>query len=338
MNITLNMSTIKIDSTPSVYIYLRVSTKGQTGHSIQLEAIKNSPLFKNISSLGFEVIYDEGTAFGEDYESREIFNIMKNKDITIFVFDESRLSRNLGGAGKIIELIQRNRIAIYVVGVENPYVCTIRENVQRLRDGMEAARAESMMKSERSEAMARARRLIKANQPYQPPPSSPNLLTLLSMMWKGSNIQTFIDAFNLVTPWGQTEDKLGGNFLLLNRYGKEFTVLKKGDFTLKDILAMFNKWDVFQQGKRCWTYDSLRELVQFHFGDEAVSDLTSNATDAPSSDDDDDMVSDEIVSSSAFSTFKSHDFRVNGSVIFCNKCGRTNIQTMTGNSVVPCEF
>jgi hypothetical protein len=89
-------------------------------------------------------------------------------------------------------------------------------------------------------------------------------------------IQTFYDAFNKITPWGATENKLGGDlFTMTDRNHKEFTELKKGEFQLKNILAMVNQWDVFQKGKKAWTAKTLAELILLLHGEEVLSGILS---------------------------------------------------------------
>ena len=257
------------------YVYLRVSDSGQMGCGLQLEAIQHSELYKQFtqSSSDIQIVADIGTAFNNDYRNRQIFSILENKKIHVFGFDASRFSRNLGGAGEIIELIQRNENTVYVVGVAEPYVVTKDTNIKRFRDEMEAAREESVMRKKRAEDFARARALVKAKQPYQPPPSTPELI---KFMIYGCDIQSLYDAINIISPFGKTPERIGEKFVLMNRNREEMSTVTLGDFNLKDILSLLNNWGIFEKGKKKWSQATLRELVGFHFGEDALKIIESS--------------------------------------------------------------
>jgi DNA invertase Pin-like site-specific DNA recombinase len=260
------------------YVYLRVSDSGQMGSGLQLEAIQQSSFYKQFtqSSPDVQIVADIGTAFNNDYRSRQIFSILENKKIHVFGFDASRFSRNLGGAGEIIELIQRNDNTVYVVGVAEPYVVTKNANIKRFRDEMEEAREESVMRKKRAEDFARARALVKAKQPYQPPPSTPELMLVIKLMIYGCDIQYLYDAINVISPFGKTAERIGEKFVLLNRNREEMAAVASGDFKLKDILNLLNNWGIFEKGKKKWSRTTLHELIGFHFGDEALKIAESN--------------------------------------------------------------
>ena len=260
------------------YVYLRVSDSGQMGSGLQLEAIQQSSFYKQFtqSSPDVQIVADIGTAFNNDYRSRQIFSILENKKIHVFGFDASRFSRNLGGAGEIIELIQRNDNTVYVVGVAEPYVVTKDVNIKRFRDEMEAAREESVMRKKRAEDFARARALVKAKQPYQPPPSTPELMLVIKLMIYGCDIQSLYDAINVISPFGKTAERIGEKFVLLNRNREEMATVASGDFKLKDILNLLNNWGIFEKGKKKWSQATLHELIGFHFGDDALKIDESN--------------------------------------------------------------
>ena len=276
LNDTLTMAQVSFNNmsiTEKGYVYLRVSDAGQMGFGLQLEAIQHSTLYKQFTQVSpnVQVIADVGTAFNNDYRSRHIFSILDNKKVHVFGFDASRFSRNLGGSGEIIELIQRNDNTVYVVGVSEPYVVTKNTNIKRFRDEMEAAREESVMRKKRAEDFARARALVKAAQPYQPPPSTPELLNVIKLTIYGCDvIQTLYDAINAISPFGNTEERLGGKFVLLDRKRVEMRAVASGDFKLKDILNMFNNWGIVEKGKKKWSQATLHELIGFHFGEDAL--------------------------------------------------------------------
>jgi hypothetical protein len=162
-----------------------------------------------------------------------------------------------------------------VVGVERPYVCSlVHGNIDRLEDEMRAARDESQMKSERAIRTARHKKTLK---PFEAPTASEDVIDVLGKMINGGcSITDFYTAFNKITPYGQTDDRLGGpNYILEDRNRNEFTEIKKGDFTLKDILAFFNKWNVYQKGKTKWTTATLSSLISYHF-DHFESEMTDD--------------------------------------------------------------
>jgi hypothetical protein len=43
--------------------------------------------------------------------------------------------------------------------------------------------------------------------------------------------------------------------------------IQKGDFTMKDILRMFNQWEITESGKKKFTMASLCRLVNHFFGE-----------------------------------------------------------------------
>ena len=62
--------------------------------------------------------------------------------------------------------------------------------------------------------------------------------------------------------------------------------IQKGDFTLKDILRMFNQWEITENGKKKFTMASLCRLVKYFFGEvedvEDVEDIEDNISDSDS--------------------------------------------------------
>ena len=148
---------------------------------------------------------------------------------------------------------------MHVVGVEEPYVCDTKENIQRLFKGMYEGYEESDMKSRRSK-MYHRNKAPKVVPPFEP---TQEVVDVIIMMVNGcDDIQQFYDAFNKITHWGTTDNKIGGpNFIMRDRLWNECTGIKKGDFQLSRILRMFNEWDVCQKGAKRWTMESLTNLV-----------------------------------------------------------------------------
>jgi DNA invertase Pin-like site-specific DNA recombinase len=249
-------------------IYDRLSTKGQivsfeTHLPILRSAVANSEMkFDEIRE-----ITEIGSAFN-NHESLQLHSILDQKNIHIFIYDQSRLSRDLEAAGAIIKKIQENKIIVHVVGVEQPYVCDTKENLRRLFMGMVDAHDEAVLISERSKRYHQSQKIIRASRPIPPPTASVELLTVLKMMLEGCEIHDFYDAFNLITPFGQTEERIGGDLYVLEGCDrKEMQSIQKGDFTMKDILRMFNQWEITENGKKKFTMASLCRLVNYFFGD-----------------------------------------------------------------------
>jgi DNA invertase Pin-like site-specific DNA recombinase len=249
-------------------IYDRLSTKGQivsfeTHLPILRSAVANS-------EIKFDEIYEVteiGSAFN-NHKSLQLHSILDQKNIHIFIYDQSRLSRDLEAAGAIIKKIQENKIIVHVVGVEQPYVCDTKENLRRLFMGMVDAHDEAVLISERSKRYHQSQKIIRASRPIPPPTASVELLTVLKMMLEGCEIHDFYDAFNRITPFGQTEERIGGDLYVLEGCDrKEMQSIQKGDFTMKDILRMFNQWEITENGKKKFTMASLCRLVKYFFGD-----------------------------------------------------------------------
>ena len=239
-----------------VIVYDRLSTGKQVGsfetHVPFLEKYATEKFEK------FDLLTEVGSAFNK-HEQLLLHTILNKRNFHLIVYDETRLSRNLEAAGKIIDLIKRNNITVHVVGVEEPYVCDTKENIQRLFKGMYDGYEESDMKSRRSK-MYHRNKAPKVVPPFEP---TQEVVDVIVMMVNGcDDIQQFYDAFNKITHWGTTDDKIGGpNFIMRDRLWNECTGIKKGDFQLTRILRMFNEWDVYQKGAKRWTMESLTNLV-----------------------------------------------------------------------------
>jgi hypothetical protein len=255
----------KLEISGEIVAYDRLSDKSQVAsfnvHVPIIEAYAQK--------LGlFATLTEVGSAYTEDYRKLELCSLLTKKDLVLVVYSADRICRNLALAGMIEEAIRRNNLTIHIVGVERPYICSMEHgNIDRLKDEMRAARDESQMKSERAIRTYRHKQVLKLQQPFVPPTASAEVMDVLSKMINGCPIDHFYKAFNKITPYGATDDRLGGpNYILEDRNRKEFTQIKRGDFTLKDILAFFNKWEVYQKGKTNWTMATLSDLISHHFG------------------------------------------------------------------------
>ena len=239
-----------------VIVYDRLSTGKQIG-SFETHV----PFLQKYATENFEkfdLLTEVGSAFNK-HEQLLLHTILNKRNFHLIVYDETRLSRNLEAAGKIIDLIKRNNITVHVVGVEEPYVCDTKENIQRLFKGMYEGYEESDMKSRRSK-MYHRNKAPKIVLPFEP---RQEVVDVIVMMVNGcDDIQQFYDAFNKITHWGTTDDKIGGpNFIMRDRKWNECTGIKKGDFQLARILRMFNEWDVYQKGAKRWTMESLTTVI-----------------------------------------------------------------------------
>ena len=239
-----------------VIVYDRLSTGKQVG-SFETHV----PFLQKYATENFEkfdLLTEVGSAFNK-HEQLLLHTILNKRNFHLIVYDETRLSRNLEAAGKIIDLIKRNNITVHVVGVEEPYVCDTKENIQRLFKGMYEGYEESDIKSRRSK-MYHRNKAPKVVPPFEP---TQEVVDVIIMMVNGcDDIQQFYDTFNKITHWGTTDNKIGGpNFIMRDRLWNECTGIKKGDFQLARILRMFNEWDVYQKGAKRWTMESLTNLV-----------------------------------------------------------------------------
>ena len=267
----------KLEISGEIVAYDRLSDKSQVAsfnvHVPIIEAYAQK--------LGlFATLTEVGSAYTEDYRKLQLCSLLTKKDLVLVVYSADRICRNLALAGMIEEAIRRNNLTIHIVGVERPYICSMEHgNIDRLKDEMRAARDESQMKSERAIRTYRHKQVLKLQQPFVPPTASAELMDVLSKMINGCPIDHFYTAFNKITPYGATDDRLGGpNYILEDRNRKEFIQIKRGDFTLKDILAFFNKWEVYQKGKTNWTMATLSDLISHHFGltSETPSEMSSD--------------------------------------------------------------
>ena len=268
----LSLSSLSVKSV--AVIYDRLSTKSQiVSFDTHLPILRSAVTNSGITFDEIREITEIGSAFN-NHESLQLYSILDQKNIHIFIYDPSRLSRDLEAAGAIVKKIQANKIIVHVVGVEQPYVCDTKENLRRLFMGMVDAYDEAVIISERSKRYHQSQKIIRASRPIPPPTASVELLTVLKMMLEGCKIRAFYDAFNRVTPFGQTEQRIGGDLYVLEGCDrKEMQSIQKGDFTMKDILRMFNQWEITENGKKKFTMASLCRLVKYFFGD--VGDVIS---------------------------------------------------------------
>jgi len=262
----LSLSSLSVKTV--AVIYDRVSTKGQiASFDTHLPILRSAVANSGITFDEIHEMTEIGSAFNH-HESLRLYSILDQKNIHVFIYDTSRLSRDLEATGAIIKKIQANKIIVHVAGVEQPYVCDTKENIRRLFMGMVEAYDEAVIISERSKRYHQAQKIIRASRPISLPTASVELLTVLKMMLKGCDIRDFYDAFNRVTPLGQTEARIGGDlYVLEGRDRKEMQSIQKGEFTMKDILRMFNQWEITENGKKKFTMASLCRLVKHFFGE-----------------------------------------------------------------------
>ena len=281
----LSLSSLSVKSV--AVIYDRLSTKGQiVSFETHLPILRSAVANSEIKFDEIREITEIGSAFN-NHESLQLHSILDQQNIHVFIYDQSRLSRDLEAAGAIIKKIQANKIIVHVVGVEQPYICDTKENLRRLFTGMVDAYDEAILISERSKRYHQSQKIIRASRPIPPPTASVELLIVLKMMLEGCDIHAFYDAFNRITPFGQTEERIGGNLYILEGCDrKEMQSIQKGDFTMKDILRMFNQWEITENGKKKFTMASLCLLIKYFFGEvediEDDEDVEDNISDSDS--------------------------------------------------------
>ena len=284
-------------STSDVVFVLARSSQGVGSIDTQL-AIGGMVVERKFGpSYPYQKIADIGSAYTEDCTKLSINNILnlKNlKKVHIIVTSADRLSRNRSLSGSILHAIERKGLTVHVENGESPYTCSLTHgNIDRLEAELDIARKESDGISARSIRASQYQKMLASQQPVLPPSASEEVMNVLDKMINGcATVQEFYEAFNKIkTRYSDTEDRLGGpNFIAENRFRQEFTDLKKGDFTFRDILGYFNKWEIFRKGKTNWTTTTLSELIAHHFGAEVLARIRSGQNDMEDEEDEDDDV------------------------------------------------
>lgn len=269
-------------STNDVVFVLARSSQGVGSIPTQLAIGKMVVEKKFGHSYPYQEVSDIGSAYTEDCTKLSINNLLnlKNlKKVHIIVTSADRLSRNRSLSGSILDAIERKGLTVHIENGESPYTCSLTHgNIDRLEAELDIARKESDGISARSIRASQYQKILASQQPVQPPSAPEEVMNVLDKMINGcAKIQEFYEAFNKIkTRYSDTEDRLGGpNFIAQNRFRQEFTDLKKGDFTFRDILGYFNKWEIFRKGKTNWTTTTLSELIGHHFGADVLARLRS---------------------------------------------------------------
>ena len=249
-------------------------------------------------------ITEIGSAFGENVSEALIEAITANRGAHLIVYDESRLARNCVAGALLIAACKRNQVTVHIVGIAPSYVCEDSSQWRRLLNAIGDAELESETRSKRSKTYHRNRQLLgqpaaNARAPfgfeYRRDPATglraPVLaltereqatVALLHMLVYGSDMPQFYTAFNSLSKWGSTEERLGGPVHKLQcRNREEFSVIERGVLALEDILTLLNSWEIFPRGRIRWQLATLSSAIQSHLGDEALQ-LVSGAVGASS--------------------------------------------------------
>jgi predicted site-specific integrase-resolvase len=256
-------------------IYDRLSTKSQ------IESFDTHvPILRNYAVVNGYNIVDELYEIGSAYnfhDKLELHTFLENNEnVSLIVYDESRLSRNLEASAKIITICKARNIKIHVVGIESPYICDNSSNWRRLMNGMTDAEDESETRSKRSKNYHRNNKILKAanaaivpSQPLEPVPPfcDENTLELLKKFIFGSDMASFYEAFNKVST---CEEELGSDlYKFKDDDGNEFKKMEAGCVNIKIILWHFNKWNIYQKGKVKWSRKKLEDVILYYLGEEA---------------------------------------------------------------------
>ena len=107
----LSLSSLSVKTV--AVIYDRVSTKGQIlSFDTHLPILRSAVAKSGISFDEIHEMTEIGSAFNH-YESLRLYSILDQKNIHVFIYDTSRLCRDLEAAGAIIKKIQANKIKFH---------------------------------------------------------------------------------------------------------------------------------------------------------------------------------------------------------------------------------
>ena len=152
-------------------LYSRVSTPDQD-MSAQLFRLRKYAADENLRVV--REVLDRGSAWASPQLLQLEGVLEAARDINLIVHDETRFSRDTVYGAQLIRTCMRNRIAVHVVGVDDPYICTGRAisgraTWARLRTGVDDAETESNIRSARASAFQRNRRAQRIAAGWRPP-------------------------------------------------------------------------------------------------------------------------------------------------------------------------
>ena len=274
-------------------LYARVSTPDQD-MSAQLFRLRKYAADENLRVV--QEVADRGSAWAAPQLLQLEGVLEAARDINLVVHDETRFSRDTVYGAQLIRTCMRNRVAVHVVGVADPYICTGRANWARLRAGIDDAETESNIRSARASAFQRNRRAQRVAEGWLPParrrarPQPPfgcryadraglalqpdvgareaAVLEIIQRLICGTEMAPFYELFNRVAPSAGTPDALGGEReRLFDDYGREYARIGEGQIGPKYIYTLLNLWEIRARGGRRWTRRSVEEAILHHLGE-----------------------------------------------------------------------
>jgi hypothetical protein len=279
-------------------IYDRLSTGSQAGsfdtHMPVLTAYAAAQSMRTVRT-----ITEIGSAFGENVRGALMDAVMANRGAHLIVYDESRLARNSVAGAQLIAACKRSQVTVHVVGITPSYACVHSSQWRRLLNAIGDAEEESEIRSKRSKTYHRncqqlGQPAANARAPFgfeyrrdpatglraaacAPTESEQAILALLHKLIYGSDMLSFYTAFNLLSRWGPTEERLGGPVhKLRDRNQEEFFELERGAIHVDDILVLLNSWEIFPRGRVRWTKAGLALAIEAHLGPEALLYCTTD--------------------------------------------------------------
>ena len=264
----------------SAVLYDRLSTKEQQA-SFQTH---QKFLRSYAADHGLNVVnelYETHSAY-IDWEKLQLFAFVANPmnaGVHLVGWDETRFGRSLEAAGRLCRLCKKHKITIHITGVETPYVCDPFQPYSsawdRLVDGIKMGEQESFLKSERSKAYWRAKRMEVTRNMV-----APDMLEVIFTLLFGfvaSGRQAFYDAFNRVTPLGTTDERMGGDvYMLADEHHQEYVSMRAGEWNVTEMLLLFKAWNIrYGVGPRGailpWTRERLEQTIVQYFGEDALN-------------------------------------------------------------------
>jgi len=284
-------------------LYSRVSTPDQD-MSAQLFRLRKYAADENLRVT--QEVLDRGSAWASPQLLQLEGVLEAARDINLVVHDETRFSRNAVHGAQLIRTCMRNRIAVHVVGIDDPYICTGRANWARLRAGVDNAETESDIRSARASAFQRNRRAQRIASGWVPAPRRPPrrparrqppfgcryadregpalvpdlgereaaVIDVMQRLVCGTEMPAFYDAFNRAgsTPPAGAPGAMGGEReRLFDDYGREYARVDPGHIGPNYIYTLLNLWGICQRGARRWTRRTVIEAIEHHLGPDVLA-------------------------------------------------------------------
>ena len=280
-------------------LYSRVSTPDQD-MSAQLFRLRKYAADENLRVT--QEVLDRGSAWTSPQLLQLEGVLEAARDINLVVHDETRFSRSSVYGAQLIRTCMRNRIAVHVVGIDDPYICAGRANWGRLRAGVDNAETEGDIRSARASAFQRNRRAQRIASGWVPAPRRPArrqppfgcryadregpalvpdlgereaaVIDVMRRLVCGTEMPAFYDAFNRAgsTPPAGAPGAMGGEReRLFDDYGREYARVDPGHIGPKYIYTLLNLWGICQRGARRWTRRAVIEAIEQHLGPDVLA-------------------------------------------------------------------